>query len=44
MLPIGSFLCTDECCGRFRPGTRGKGEPSSSANHIGFRLVKDIQP
>lgn len=37
----GSFLCTDEYCGRFRPGTRGKGEPSSSANHIGFRLVRD---
>ncbi|MEZ5288473.1 MAG: formylglycine-generating enzyme family protein [Vicinamibacterales bacterium] len=40
----GSFLCTDEYCGRFRPGTRGKGEPSSSANHIGFRLVKDLTP
>lgn len=40
----GSFLCTDEYCGRFRPGTRGRGEPSSSANHIGFRLVKDLTP
>lgn len=40
----GSFLCTDEYCGRFRPGTRGKGEPSSSANHIGFRLVRDLSP
>lgn len=39
----GSFLCTDEYCGRFRPGARGKGEPSSSANHIGFRLVKDLE-
>ncbi|MEZ5294337.1 MAG: formylglycine-generating enzyme family protein [Vicinamibacterales bacterium] len=40
----GSFLCTDEYCGRFRPGTRGKGEPSSGANHIGFRLVRDLAP
>lgn len=40
----GSFLCTDEYCGRFRPGARGKGEPSSSANHIGFRLVSDLTP
>ena len=40
----GSFLCTDDYCGRFRPGTRGRGEPSSSANHIGFRLVKDLTP
>lgn len=40
----GSFLCTDEYCGRFRPGARGKGEPSSAANHIGFRLVQDLEP
>lgn len=40
----GSFLCTDQYCGRFRPGTRGKGEPSSSAVHIGFRLVRDLTP
>lgn len=37
----GSFLCTDEYCARYRPGARGKGEPGSSANHIGFRLVRD---
>ena len=38
----GSFLCTDEYCGRYRPGARGKGEPSSSASHIGFRMVRDL--
>jgi formylglycine-generating enzyme required for sulfatase activity len=37
----GSFLCTDDYCGRYRPGARGKGEPNSPANHIGFRLVAD---
>ena len=36
----GSFLCTDEYCGRDRPETRGKGEPSSSASHLGFRTVR----
>jgi sulfatase modifying factor 1 len=38
----GSFLCTDDYCARYRPGARGKGEPNSSANHIGFRLAKDL--
>jgi formylglycine-generating enzyme required for sulfatase activity len=37
----GSFLCTDDYCARYRPGARGKGEPGSSGNHIGFRLVRD---
>lgn len=37
----GSFLCSDDYCGRYRPGARGKGEPRSTANHIGFRLVRD---
>lgn len=36
----GSFLCTDEYCGRYLPGTRGKGEPSTGANHVGFRLAR----
>ncbi len=38
----GSFLCTDEYCGRYRPGTRGRGEPSSSASHLGFRTVRAV--
>jgi formylglycine-generating enzyme len=37
----GSFLCTDEYCARFRPGARGKSEPGSTANHVGFRLVME---
>ena len=36
----GSFLCTDQYCTRFRVGTRGKGEVSTGANHLGFRTVK----
>ena len=35
----GSFLCTDQYCTRYMPGGRGKGDPMSSANHIGFRCV-----
>ena len=35
----GSFLCTDQYCSRYMVGTRGKGEVSSGANHLGFRCV-----
>jgi len=35
----GSFLCSDQYCLRYMPGGRGKGEPSTSTNHIGFRCV-----
>ena len=38
----GSFLCTDQYCGRFRPGARGRGEWQTSSNHVGFRLAKDV--
>ncbi len=37
----GSFLCTDQYCGRFRPGGRGKGDVSTGASHVGFRLVSE---
>jgi formylglycine-generating enzyme required for sulfatase activity len=37
----GSYLCTDQYCSRYMVGTRGKGEPDSSSNHIGMRLVKE---
>jgi formylglycine-generating enzyme required for sulfatase activity len=40
----GSFLCTDQYCSRYMVGTRGKGEPSTGTNHLGFRLVKDAKP
>lgn len=38
----GSFLCTDQYCTRYMMGTRGKGEWKTSANHVGFRCVKDL--
>ena len=38
----GSFLCTDQYCARFRPGSRGKGDVMSGTNHLGFRLVLDL--
>jgi formylglycine-generating enzyme len=37
----GSFLCTDEYCGRFRVGTRGKEAADTGTNHAGFRCVRD---
>ena len=39
----GSFLCTDQYCTRYMVGTRGKGEISTSSNHVGVRLVKDAK-
>jgi formylglycine-generating enzyme len=35
----GSFLCSDQYCGRFQVGSRGKGDPSTASNHVGFRCV-----
>jgi len=39
----GSFMCTEQYCSRYIVGTRGKGEVSSGANHIGFRCVRDAR-
>lgn len=36
----GSFLCTDQYCERYMPGTRGKGDPETGTNHLGFRCVR----
>jgi formylglycine-generating enzyme len=36
----GSFLCADGYCKRYVPGARGKGDPESTGNHIGFRCVR----
>jgi formylglycine-generating enzyme len=36
----GSFLCTDQYCKRYEPGGRGKGEPDTGTDHLGFRCVK----
>lgn len=38
----GSFLCTDQFCARYMPGGRGKDDPATSLDNVGFRLVKDI--
>jgi formylglycine-generating enzyme required for sulfatase activity len=36
----GSFLCTDQYCARYMPGGRGKGDPDTGTNHLGFRCVR----
>lgn len=38
----GSFLCTDQYCTRYMVGSRGKGDPDTSSNHLGFRCVKEF--
>jgi formylglycine-generating enzyme required for sulfatase activity len=40
----GSFLCSNQYCTRYLVGSRGKGEPSSGANHLGFRCVREASP
>ncbi len=35
----GSYLCTDQYCDRYMPGGRGKGEPDTGTDHLGFRAV-----
>jgi formylglycine-generating enzyme required for sulfatase activity len=39
----GSFLCSDQYCIRYRPGSRGKGEVNSGSNNLGFRCVRDSE-
>ena len=36
----GSFMCSDLYCGRYRPGSRGKGAADSGASHVGFRCAR----
>ena len=36
----GSFLCTDQYCERYISGARGKGDPETGTNHLGFRCVR----
>jgi formylglycine-generating enzyme len=38
----GSYLCCDNYCSRYMAGARGKGEPESTTNHIGFRCLKAV--
>jgi len=37
----GSFLCSDNYCSGFRVSARMPAEPTTSANHTGFRCVKN---
>jgi formylglycine-generating enzyme len=39
----GSFLCTDQYCTRYMPGSRGKGAVDSGENHVGFRCVRSAK-
>ena len=39
----GSFLCTDQYCGRFAVGSRGKGDPDTPLSHVGFRCVASAE-
>jgi formylglycine-generating enzyme required for sulfatase activity len=36
----GSFLCSSQYCARYLVAGRGKGEPSTGTNHVGFRCVR----
>lgn len=35
----GSFLCTDQYCSRYMPGSRGKGDVWTGTNNTGFRCA-----
>jgi formylglycine-generating enzyme len=37
----GSFLCSEQYCERYIAGSRGKGDPETATNHVGFRCVRD---
>jgi formylglycine-generating enzyme required for sulfatase activity len=39
----GSFLCTDQYCARYMPGGRGKGDPDTGTNHLGFRCARSAR-
>lgn len=38
----GSFLCSDDWCRGYQPGSRQAQENDSPAQHTGFRCVKDV--
>jgi sulfatase modifying factor 1 len=39
----GSWLCAPSYCLRYRPSARQQAERSLGSNHIGFRIVKDVE-
>jgi formylglycine-generating enzyme required for sulfatase activity len=40
VLKGGSYLCSEQYCARYLVGSRGKGEVTSGASNLGFRLVR----
>jgi formylglycine-generating enzyme len=38
----GSWFCSANYCGAYRPGFRGKSPPGSSFNNVGFRCARDV--
>jgi len=38
----GSFLCSDQYCSGYKPGSRQTLEADSPASHTGFRCVEDL--
>ena len=40
----GSFLCSEQYCSRWLVGSRGRGEPGTATDHVGFRCVRDESP
>ena len=36
----GSYLCSNQYCERYVAGARGKGDPETGTNHLGFRCVR----
>jgi formylglycine-generating enzyme required for sulfatase activity len=38
----GSWFCSANYCGAYRPGFRGKSPPASSFNNVGFRCARDF--
>ncbi|MGF1511781.1 MAG: formylglycine-generating enzyme family protein [Myxococcota bacterium] len=39
----GSFLCSEDYCRRYRVAAREGFEPDFSTEHLGFRIVKDLE-
>ncbi|MEO0817974.1 MAG: SUMF1/EgtB/PvdO family nonheme iron enzyme [Pseudomonadota bacterium] len=40
----GSFLCAENFCRRYRPAARQPQYSDFSSSHIGFRIVRDLDP
>lgn len=38
----GSWFCSPNYCGGYRPGFRGKSPPASAFNNVGFRCARDV--